>query len=131
VRTAKKAVLVVLIALVLLGGGGLIWLDRQFRPNPPTDTLPMLVRNLPTPTVEIERAFRQRVQARFADGMEDAVLTKDLRHDGFHLRDYAPGKRMATLEQQDPICTRTWIIYWKIDQGRARDIGAHVNIGCL
>lgn len=123
--------------VLLLALGGAVWfsaaLDGTLRREPPTEALPMLVRNLPAQTVEIEPAFRRRVRAQFHDGMQDAALVEDLRRKGFHIRDdHKNGLRIAVLEQHGLPCVLDWSIYWSPDaEGRAQKIGAHFNAGCL
>jgi hypothetical protein len=125
------------VLVLLLAIGGAVWfsaeLDRTLPRDPPTEALPMLVRNLPTQTVEIEPAFQRRVRAQFHDGMPDAALAQNLRRKGFHIReDHKNSLRIASLEQHGLPCVLDWVIYWSPDaEGRAQKIGAHFNAGCL
>jgi hypothetical protein len=83
--------------------------------------------------VEIEPAFQRRVRVKYPDGMATSALADDLRRKGFHLHsDRKNGLEFASLEQHGFPCVSDWVIYWSPDvQGRARNIGAHFNLGCL
>jgi hypothetical protein len=121
------------ILFCLLFGPAIVLLLDFSRVQPPDSALPMLVRDLPHETSEVEPAFRQRVHSRFPDGGPSAELVAELRREGFFLReDRKHHLEIAVLERKDPICTRDWIIHWTPDaQARAQNIGAHFNLGCL
>jgi hypothetical protein len=121
------------ILFLLLVGGFLAYLGWELRTQPPTSELPALVRNLPRQVVDIEPEFQRRVRAQFPDGIATAALRDDLRQKGFRVReDRASGLAIAVLEQHTAICAKFWIVSWHPDlQGRARNIGAHFNLGCL
>ena len=136
-RNSTKIISAGCTAVALLIAVGVAWLyiqiNQGFQRNPPDSALPMLVRNLPTQTVEIEPAFQRRVRAKFPDGIASAALAVDLRRKGFHVREDRKGSiEIASLEQHGFPCAADWVIYWSPDaQGRAQKIGAHVNNGCL
>ena len=133
----KRSVKIVAIGcggILLLGGVLLAALMWEARPNPPDAALPDLVRGPPVKLVrDLEPAFQRRVRARLKDGMSSAGLEASLRHDGFHIEhDQKDRLEIASLTQNQFICSETWIVYWSPDeQGRAQKIGAHVNYVCL
>jgi hypothetical protein len=133
VRTQTKVLLACLAAICLLVIGSLMYLDRWFRPELTAAALPSLVRDLPRQTAEIEPVFQRRVRAQYPDGLAAEALADDLRRKGFYVPKAAKSEIVvAALTQPDPVCAHTWIIYWTPDnQGRARQIGAHFNLGCL
>jgi hypothetical protein len=119
--------------LVSLAACALGWLAWTLRPQPPDSALPAFVRNLPRDNVERRSAFRERVQARFHDGISSDAMAAELRHDGFFLyNDKKSGLVFANLHQQGFPCVQDWLISWRPDpQGRAQQIDAHFNPGCL
>jgi hypothetical protein len=128
-RTKPKAMLIVFL---LLAAGGFIWLDRQFRPEPPTEALPMLVRDLPRQVDDIRLEFRRRIHAQYPDGMGASALADDLRRKGFHLQsDHKTGSVVAELQQHGSVCAPAWVIHWESDpSGRAQDIDGYFDPGC-
>jgi hypothetical protein len=136
---ARKIVLGSLIAVFLLLASGAAWLYVQFeRAFTPEETLPALVRGLPTKVVEIEPAFQKRVRTKFPSGTDANTLAAELKREGFTLgtreQNFGtlPPLHFAHLEHSTIVCSNDWGISWLVDdQGRAQDIRGSFGLGCL
>ena len=140
VRTSVKVLLAGLGVIFLLLAGGLIYLERLeplFRTESPTETLPMLVRNLPGPLVtDVRKAFHDRVRNKFPNGMGSDALATELQREGFRFGRSPPAidtsrPYFAYVEQHGGMCLKVWSISWHRDaQGRAQDIDERFRYDC-
>ena len=126
---------------LLLVVGFVAYLDWELRPQPPSTELPALVRDLRGPLVtDMQKAFHDRVQRRFPDGVGADALATELQHEGFALRNMRPelggvplGTRMyfASVEQHGGPCLSNWSIWWRRDeQGRAQGVDGRFRFDC-
>lgn len=138
-RTSTKVLVAGLGVIFLLIGGGLIYLERfepLFHAEPPTETLPMLVRNLPGSLTDVRKAFHDRVRNKFPNGMGSDALAAELQREGFRFGHSPPaidasGPYYAYVEQHGGMCLRNWSIWWHRDaQGRAQDIDGRFRYDC-
>lgn len=97
----------------------------------PYPRTPSLGRNLPSPFVDGEIAFDERVKAQFPKGTSEASVVDQLRGQGFSVADAssADGCRAATVTRG--ILIRTiWSVRWYAGEDKIDDIwGVYGAIG--
>jgi len=136
-RKAVKFMVAGTVSFLLLVVGFVAYLGWELRPQPPTSQLPALVRDLPGPLVtDAQKAFYNRVRAKFPNGMGADALAAELQREGFKLgrarpEFHTPRPYFALVEQHGGMCLRSWHIRWQRDeQGRAQDIDGRFHFDC-
>lgn len=136
-RKAVKFMVAGSILFLLLVIGFAAYLGWELRPQPPDSALPALVRDLPGPLLtEAQKAFRQRVEKKFPDGVSAQELAAELGREGFGLGRLSEPFTTETIfhayvAQHGGVCLRHWSVSWHVDQdGRARDIKGAYSADC-
>ncbi len=98
---------------------------------------PRLGRDLPANFADANRAFDERVRARFPVGSSELLLRDELRAEHFKIGAVTPkGSAGYQFNAEHggsiiPACDLEWTVYWAADDGRIVRIGASYYATCL
>jgi hypothetical protein len=98
---------------------------------------PRLGRDLPANFADANRAFDERIRARFPVGSSEGPLRDELRVEHFKISALTPaaGQGFGFSAQRGgeifPACDLTWTVLWSADAGRITRIGASYYATCL
>jgi hypothetical protein len=93
---------------------------------------PLIGRDLPSDFRMADKAFRDRVEERFAE-MSGEALRVELQRQGFTLTENPDGKGgiLAHFSKTSFPCTLAWIISWKNSGGTVSELHSSYGSNCL